>query len=113
MPALAFGVTPRSAWVEVDSTLLSVRFGPWSLRTPVRNIVEAVETSDFAYLKTAGPAHVSLKDRGVTFATNGDRGLCLRFSEPVKAIDWIGLLRHPGATLTVADVRGFRRALRL
>ena len=102
-----------SSWVEVDATTLSVRFGPWSLRTPLRNIVDAVETSDFAYLKTAGPAHLSFADRGVTFATNGDRGLCLRFDEPVKAIDWIGLLRHPGATVTVADVSGLRRALRL
>jgi hypothetical protein len=113
MPALACGVTPRSAWVDVDAEVLSVRFGPWSLRTPVRNIVDAVETSDFAYLKTAGPPHLSFKDRGITFATNGDRGLCLLFDEPVKAIDWIGLLRHPGATLTVADVAGLRRRLRL
>lgn len=106
-------MTPRSAWVEVDATTLAVRFGPWSLRTPVHNIVETVETSDFAYLKTAGPAHLSFTDRGITFATNGDRGLCLRFREPVPSIDWVGLIRHPGATVTVADVAGLRRALRL
>jgi hypothetical protein len=97
----------------VDGGTLSVRFGPWSLRTPVQNILEAVETSDFGYLKTAGPAHLSFADRGITFATNGDRGLCLRFDDPVRAIDWIGLIRHPGATLTVADVPGLRQALRL
>jgi hypothetical protein len=97
----------------VDGASLSVRFGPWSLRTPVQNIVEAIETTDFAYLKTAGPPHLSFADRGITFATNGDRGLCLRFADPVKAIDWIGLVRHPGATLTVADAPGLCRALRL
>ena len=97
----------------MDEATLSVRFGPWSMRTPVQNILEAVETSDFAYLKTAGPAHLSFADRGITFATNGDRGLCLRFAEPVGAIDWVGLIRHPGATVTVSDVAGLRRALRL
>jgi hypothetical protein len=97
----------------VDGAGLSVRFGPWSLRTPVQNIVEAVETSDFAYLKTAGPAHLSFADRGITFATNGDRGLCLRFDDPVPAIDWIGFIRHPGATVTVSDPAGLRRALRI
>ena len=97
----------------MDEATLSVRFGPWSLRTPVHNILEAVETTDFAYLKTAGPAHLSFADRGITFATNGDRGLCLRFADPVPAIDWVGLIRHPGATVTVSDVAGLRRALRL
>jgi hypothetical protein len=113
LPALAFGVTPRTAWVEVDGATLSVRFGPWSLRTPVQNIREAIETTDFAYLKTAGPAHLSFADRGVTFATNGERGLCLQFDDPVPAIDWIGLIRHPGATVTVSDATGLRQALRL
>jgi hypothetical protein len=97
----------------VDGAGLSVRFGPWSMRTPVQNILEAVETSDFAYLKTAGPAHLSFADRGITFATNGDRGLCLRFDVPVPAIDWVGFIRHPGATVTVSDPAGLRRALRL
>jgi len=104
---------PRTAWVEVDEATLSVRFGPWSLRTPVHNILEAVETTDFAYLKTAGPAHLSFADRGITFATNGDRGLCLRFADPVPAIDWVGFIRHPGATVTVSDPAGLRRVLRL
>jgi len=97
----------------MDEATLSVRFGPWSLRTPVHNILEAVETTDFAYLKTAGPAHLSFADRGITFATNGDRGLCLRFADPVPAIDWVGFIRHPGATVTVSDPAGLRRVLRL
>lgn len=106
-------MTPRTAWVEVDGAALTVRFGPWSLRTSVKNVVDAIETTHFAYLKTAGPPHLSFADRGITFATNGHRGLCVRFAEPVKAIDWIGMVRHPGATLTVADGPGLRRALRL
>ena len=97
----------------MDATTLSIRFGPWSLRSPVQNVLEATETADFAYLKTAGPPHLSFVDRGITFATNADRGVCLRFDDPVRSIDWIGLIRHPGATVTVADVAGLRRALRL
>ena len=105
---LPFGVTPRTAWAEVDDHL-TVRFGPWRLRTPLRNVEDTAVTGDYAFLKTAGPAHLSFADRGVTFATNGDRGLCIRFHEPVAAL-WP--LHHPSATLTVADVDGLREALR-
>jgi hypothetical protein len=105
LPALAFGITPRTSWVKVSADRLSVRFGLWSLSTPLTNVREASLTGDFAWWRTAGPAHLSLADRGVTFATNGDRAVCVTFHEPVKVIDPTGrLLRHPGATMTVADV---------
>ena len=103
VPALLFGVLPSTAWVEVDDEELRARFGPWSLRTPRANVASASETGGFGFLKTAGPAHLSFTDRGVTFATNGDRATCVLFHEPVKAIDPSGLIRHPGATFTVAD----------
>jgi hypothetical protein len=60
-------------------------------------------TGGFSFVRTAGPAHLSLADRGVTFATNGDRAVCVSFVEPVRALDPLGLIRHPGATLTVAE----------
>jgi hypothetical protein len=105
---LPFGVTPRSAWVEVADGRLEVRYGPlWRLRTPVSNVVSAEVTGDFAFVKTAGPPHLSFADRGVSFATNGRTALCVRFGEPVPAIDPTGLsgsrLAHPGATLSVTD----------
>ena len=56
-----------------------------------------------SFVKTAGPAHLSFSDRGVTFATNGDRAVCVRFHQPVRALDPTGLIQHPGATFTVAD----------
>ena len=43
----------------------------------------------------------SLADRGVTFATNSRRGLCVSFVEPVHGIEPTGVLRHPAATVTV------------
>lgn len=95
----------------MDDAELRVRFGPWSLRTPRSNVAGTQETGGFAFLKTAGPPHLSFTDRGVTFATNGDRAVCVSFREPVKGIDPTGRIRHPGATLTVADPPALIRAL--
>ena len=51
------------------------------------------------------------RDRGVTFATTSARGLCVSFVEPVTILDPTGTLRHPAATITVADVEGLAAAL--
>jgi hypothetical protein len=104
LPALLFGVTPRTTSVEVTDGRLVIRFGPWRLQSDLANIVGVEVTGPYGYLKTAGPAHVSLTDKGVTFATNGERGVCVRFRTPVPAIDPLGMLRHPGATVTVTDI---------
>lgn len=111
LPGLMFGIAPQTTWVEVDDIELRARFGPWSLRTPRSNVTSSELSGGFAFLKTAGPPHLSFTDRGVTFATNGDRAVCLTFSEPVKAIDPTGHILHPGATLTVADPPALIRAL--
>jgi hypothetical protein len=109
--AFPFGVHPGNTFVRVDLDELGIRFGPWTLRTTLGNITGCEETAGYALVKTAGPARLSLADRGVTFATNPDRGLCIRFAEPVTAIDPLGRIRHPGATVTVVDPDGLRRAL--
>lgn len=109
--AFAFGVTPGRAWVEVDDTELRVRFGGWKLRTVLANVSGTDVTGPYGFLKTAGPPHLSASDRGITFATNGRRGLCVQLHEPVPGIDPTRLIKHPGATLTVADVDGLARAL--
>ena len=111
LPALAFGITPRTAWVRVQDDELRVVFGLWSLRTPLSNIAGAELSGGFSFIKTAGPAHFSFSDRGVTFATNPDRALCVKFHQPVPAIDPTRMIKHPGATLTVADPEGLARAL--
>lgn len=98
---LQFGITERTTSVEVADDHLTVRFGLWTLRTPLSNIVACEHTGPFSIPKTIGPAHLSLADRGITFATNPDAGLCLRFAEPVPTIDPWGRIRHPGATVTV------------
>lgn len=100
---LPFGVTPATTWAEVDGDVLRVRFGAWRLHTAVDNISGVEESGDYAFVKTAGPAHLSLADRGITCATNGDHGVCLRFTEPVRVDLPLGHLRCTGVTLTVAD----------
>lgn len=103
LPALAFGIIPATAFVCVGPASLRVRFGPWTLQTALDNVAGHELTGGFSFIKTAGPPHLSFVDWGVTFATNPDRALCLRFREPVKVLDPTGRISHPGATLTVAD----------
>lgn len=99
--ALPFGVTPFTTSLEVTDDELRVRFGPWSVRTPLANVVGAEITGPYSLPKVAGPAHLSLKDKGLTFATTTKRGVCIRFREPVKGISPLGLLKHPALTVTV------------
>lgn len=112
LPALLFGITPATASVSVCGDEFRVRFGPWRLRTPRANIADCEETGEFAFVKTAGPARLSMVDHGVTFATNPDRAVCIRFHDPVKAIEPTGRLTHPAATVTVADPTSLMSALR-
>lgn len=106
-----FGVTERTTQVEVAGGHLLIRFGPWTLRTPLANVAGWQRTGPFSVPKTAGPARLSIADRGVTFATNPDAGLCVCFVEPVPAIDPLGSIRHPGATVTVDRIDDLEKAL--
>ena len=109
--ALPFGITEAGAWVRVDPGGFEARFGPWAVRTPVANIAGTEVSGPYGFLRTAGSARLSFSDGGLTFATNGDEGLCVRFHEPVRGIDLAGVLRHPGLTVTVADVDGLRQVI--
>jgi len=113
LPALAFGITPATTEVVVTADELLVRFGPWRLRTALANIAGTEVSTGYAFHRTAGPPHLSFADRGVTFATNSRRGLCISFVEPVHAIEPVGVLRHPAATVTVADPEALASAIRL
>ena len=112
LPATVFGISPATARVRITDDELLVRFGRWRLRTPRANITGTQVTGGYAWYRTAGPPHLSLTDRGVTFATNARRGLCVSFAEPVRGIEPTGLLRHPAATLTVADPEALAAALK-
>ena len=109
--ARLFGVTPERAWVEVGDDELEVRYGRWQVRTPIGNVVDAEVTGPYAFLKTAGPARLAITDRGLTFASNRDRGVRIAFRSPVAGIDRSGRIRHPELTVTVEDVDGLVEAL--
>jgi hypothetical protein len=110
--AIPFGITPATAWVDVGGETLDVRFGPWRLSTPLTNITDVGLTGPYAFWKTAGPARLAITDRGLTFATNGDRGVLISFRSPVRGLDPLGVIRHPELTVTVADVRRLAELLR-
>jgi hypothetical protein len=111
-PARLFGITPETAWVDVGADSMDARFGPWRVRTPLANISRVAVTGPYAFLKTAGPARLAITDRGLTFATNGERGVLISFHSPVRGLDPLGVLRHPELTVTVADIDGFVERLR-
>ncbi|GAA3413081.1 hypothetical protein [Streptosporangium vulgare] len=110
IPLLLLGVRPGTAFAEVREGEFAVRFGFWSLRTPLSNVAGTTVTGPYAPWKAIGP-RLSLADRGVTFGTNARRGVCVRFHTPVPALAPGGFLTHPGATLTVADPEGLVEAL--
>lgn len=101
LPALLFGVMPSTTGVAVDGDDIRIRFGPWFVHTPMDNVAGTQVTGPYRFIKTVGPAHLSFVDRGLTLATNGDQGLCIRFVEPVAGIEPTGRLRHPAVSVTV------------
>jgi hypothetical protein len=103
LPAAAFGIRPDTTWIRAEDDLLEVRFGPWRVRTPLGNVVGATTTGSYAWPKVIGPPHLSLRDRGLTFATNPTAGVCISFDRPVPGMDPMGLLRHPTLTVTPED----------
>ena len=109
--ALPFGVTPATASVHVDQGGLRVRFGLWRVETDLANVAGTERSGPYQVAKTIGPAHLSLVDKGMTCATNRRRGLCVRFHEPVRGLDPLGKILHPGLTPTVADIDGLEAAL--
>jgi hypothetical protein len=111
LPARLFLVTPETARVVLTDADFDAGFGRWRVRTPLSNISGVHITGPYGFLKTAGPAHLSLSDRGLTLATNRRQGLCVRFREPVAGIEPTGRIRHPSLTVTVADCPGLQHAL--
>jgi hypothetical protein len=97
--------------VQVDDEQLVAHYGPWRLRTPLSNVTSVAITGPYRFYRTAGPARLGVSDIGLTFASNGERGVLISFRKRVPAIDPLRLLRHPELTVTVADVPGLVAAL--
>lgn len=101
-PLAFLGVTPWTAHVDVTDEQLAIRFGPWSMTTPLSNVEGATVTGPYLPFKALG-AHISLADRGVTFGSSWHRGVCVRFRRPVPGAEPTGLVLHPAVTVTVAE----------
>jgi hypothetical protein len=101
--AMAFATIPGHAAVSILDGRLVATYGPWRVESDVDNIASVSITGPYSFLKTAGPPHLSLRDGGISFAGTGGPGVCLEFHRPVRGIEPLGLLRHRGLTVTVAD----------
>lgn len=107
LPLLIYGVTPRRAYVEVDPTSFTARFGWWIVRTPLTTARSYEITGPYRWWKAIG-LRVTLGEWGLTFGTATDAGVCVRFDPPVRLFG----SGHPNVTVTVADVAGLAAALR-
>jgi hypothetical protein len=107
----AIGVTPGTAHVVITDDRLVARFGPWLVSTALSNIVDVCETGPYTAVKAIG-ARLSMSDRGLTFGSTTEGGVCLSFDNPVTGLDPLGVMRHPGLTVTVDDPEGLVAAVR-
>lgn len=101
------GVLPTRSFVTLDRRGLEACFGPWRMSTTWANVESIERTGPYARWKVAGPARLSLADRGLTFAATSVAGVCLQFRRPIPGLEPLGLIRHPSLTLGVEDVDGF------
>jgi hypothetical protein len=99
----AAGITPSTAFVTLTADdRLVARFGPWTCETPLANVTDAQRTGPYRWWRAIGP-RLSFADGGATFGSTEAGGVCLSFAQPVRALDALGMFRHRGLTVTVAD----------
>lgn len=111
-PLLAlFGVTPSTAHVTLTAEQLVARFGPWTCTTAIANVRDVCRTGPYRWFKGIGPRG-SFVDRGLTFGTTTQGGVCVLLHEPVPGLAPVSALRHPGITLTLAEPERFVASLR-
>jgi hypothetical protein len=107
--ARPFGITPAGAWVEVDANRIEAHFGRWSLLTGLDNLTAVELTGPYRFIKTAGPPRMGITDLGLTFASNGRRGVLISFRRRVRGV---GPLPHGELTVTVTEPDALAAELR-
>jgi hypothetical protein len=105
------GIRPENTRLRVGPEHLHVRFGPWSVRTPLDNVRGAELTGPYHAMGVIG-VRVSPADRGIVFGSSTLTGVCVRFHEPVRGLEPVGLLKHPSLTVTAVESRELARLLR-
>ena len=93
------GITPWTTGLTVTSRELVIRYGPWTLRTPLTNVAATEDSGPYALVKIAARRACRSATAASSFATRCSSGLCIRFRRPVPAIlPWqLPLLTHLGA----------------
>lgn len=107
-----FGIHPERCTATLSPIELTVTFGRWTLSTSTANVAAVSVTGPYRWWKVAGPPRLSLADRGITFATTAEHGVCLELHRGVGAIDPFHLIRHRNVTITVDDPRRFADEVR-
>jgi len=108
---LALGVTPGTSGVTVSAGRVSIRYGPWRATVDRRNVRAVTASGPFQAWKAIGP-RVSLADRGLTFGTSTQGGVCIQLRQPVGVLMPRRLLAHPALTVTVEQPGALIRLLR-
>ena len=111
VPLAALGVTSTTAHVTIGPDRLVACFGPWTLRTTPANVREVCLTGPYRGYRAIG-ARLSMADHGLTFGSTVAQGVCMLFRDPVRGLEPLGWLRHPGLTVTVAQPERFAAAAR-
>jgi hypothetical protein len=105
----SLGVRPGNSFVVItDADEFYARFGRWQVKTAMANLAGYQRSGGYNWWKAIG-IRGSLADHGLTFGTNTREGLCVEFVEKIPAL--VAGRRHPGLTVTVADVDGLAAAL--
>jgi hypothetical protein len=102
VPLITLGATEGTSSVEVGAGRLRARFGPWKVDTPIENVAGAEVTGPYRAYRAIG-LRVSVSDHGASFGSNAERGVCIRFHEPVRSVTPLWPVRHPNLTVTVDD----------
>jgi len=104
---LPWGVRRDNAWVRLDDEQFIARFGFFSLRTPLANIVRWEIKGPYRWFTALG-VRLSIRGGDVTFGSSDHGGVRLDFREPVPLAR---VLKPPALSLTVDDLEGFAAEL--
>jgi hypothetical protein len=100
-----WGAAPATAYVALDGELVA-RFGAFSVRTPVVNVVRWRIEGPWHWITAIGVRR-SFRGGDITFGGVSTGGVRLDFGERVP----FTFLRIPALYVTVADLEGFTAAL--
>lgn len=104
---LPFGVRPGNARVRLEDDDVVARFGFFSLRTPLANVVRWEISGPYRWLTALGVRR-SFPSGKITFGSSTHGGVRLDFREPVR---FARFFKPPALYLTADDLEGFAAEL--